>query len=63
MKLPMLPEVREGNILHFLRQLRTVIKSKLYGIPNPIHRCPTFKDLVEMGLVTEDKATKQAVKR
>ncbi|WP_415713070.1 hypothetical protein [Maridesulfovibrio sp.] len=63
MKLPMLPEVREGNVLHFLRQLRTVLKSRVYGIPDPIHRCPTFKDLVELGLVPEDKARKQAEKR
>ncbi|WP_319780001.1 hypothetical protein [Maridesulfovibrio sp.] len=63
MKLPMLPEVRESNYLHFLRQLRTVLRSRVYGIPDPIHRCPTFKDLVELGLVPEDKARKQAEKR
>ncbi|WP_319759570.1 hypothetical protein [Maridesulfovibrio sp.] len=63
MKMPMLPEVREGNVLHFLRQLRTVLKSRLYGLPNPMHKCPTFKDLVELGLVSEEKARKQADKR
>ncbi|WP_321404024.1 hypothetical protein [Maridesulfovibrio sp.] len=63
MKQPMLPEVRESNYLHFLRQLRTVLRSRVYGIPDPIHRCPTFKDLVELGLVPEDKARKQAEKR
>ncbi len=60
---PMLPEVREGNVLHFLRQLSTIIRSFVYGIPSPMNRGVTFNDLVELGLVSKDKARKQAVKR
>ncbi|WP_031484410.1 hypothetical protein [Maridesulfovibrio frigidus] len=63
MKLPMLPAVHAGNIMHFLNQIRTVLKLRLYGIPNPMHRVATFNDLVELGLVSEDEARKQAVKR
>ncbi|MBI9110314.1 hypothetical protein [Maridesulfovibrio ferrireducens] len=63
MKLPMLPDVNESNMLHFMRQLRTVLKCRLYGIPTPMQRVVTFSDLVELGLVSEDKARKQAVKR
>ncbi|WP_432736466.1 hypothetical protein [Maridesulfovibrio sp. FT414] len=60
---PMLPEVRENSVLHFLRQLRTVLLGFIYGIPDPMQRGATFNDLVELGLVDADKARKQAVKR
>ena len=62
MRLPMLPDVNQSNFIHFLRQLRTVLKCRLYGIPNPMHRVVTFNDLVELGLVSKDEARKQAVK-
>ena len=63
MKLPMLPDVNAGNILQFLRQLRIVLKCRLYGMPDPMQRLVTFNDLVELGLVSVNEANKQAVKR
>lgn len=66
MGLPQIPEVRDGLPSWAQAMLQVVRRFLLQlgqGIPDRMGRAVTFKDLVELGLTSQDKAQAQAEKR
>lgn len=64
---PMLPEVRGDGVpvwlARFLRALRASWQQRMQGIPDRMRKVVTFQDLVDLGLVAEDRARKQAERK
>lgn len=63
MRMPLLPEVRDGVpawAQGFLRAVRQILMALAHGVPDRTSRAVTFKDLVDLGLVSQAAAAKQA---
>lgn len=62
----MIPEVKTEGVppwlATFLRGLRGVLLQRIYGQGDRLGKAVTFKDLVDMGLASENEATEQAAK-
>jgi hypothetical protein len=63
MSLPQLPDVRDGLAawaVNFLNVTRRLLLQLGHGVPDPLGRAVTFRDLVEMGLAAPEAAQKRA---
>lgn len=63
MRQPLLPDVRDGVppwLQTFLRALRQSHMTLTHGVPDRMGRAVTFRDLVEMGLASQEAAERQA---
>jgi len=64
MSLPQLPDVRSDGVLAwvgtFLTAVRRILLALAHGVPDPMGRAVTFRDLVAMGLATREASEKQA---
>lgn len=62
----MIPEVSNNGVPtwlgNFLHALRVTLLRRFYGHPNRLEKVVTFKDLVDMGVVTGAQALEQAEK-
>lgn len=63
MGLPQLPDVRDGLpawAVSFLGIARRILLALAHGVPDPMSRAVTFRDLADMGLAKREAAEKQA---
>jgi hypothetical protein len=60
MSVPQLPQARAEAPQPFLDAARRVLLALGHGVPDPLGRAVTFQDLVDLGLVSQAAAEKQA---
>lgn len=60
LRIPVVPDAVSAALKTFLSQVRRLLMSKFYGVPDPIDRVVSFRDLVRLGLISEQEAQKNA---